>query len=177
MVIRALVLAHLALLHQKGSSNPTGTNPDMDKIKFFPYFLVKDIMSLVPLIIIITILVRIRPNIIGDVENFNIIRSTTTPAHIQPEWYFLFAYTILRAVPSKLGGVIAIIIAVTITLVLTIKKNKINRKFSPIKKITFFCWVASALLLTWLGINPVEEPFTSLSKTISITYFSLRVIL
>lgn len=177
IVVAATVIAHIALLHQKGSSNPTGTNPNLDKIKFSPYFSVKDILPLTVIIIILAVMVRNWPNFLGDVENFNQVRTTSTPTHIQPEWYFLFAYAILRAVPSKLGGVLIIGAAVLVSVVLTIKKNKTNTKFSPFKKITFFTWISSVVLLTWLGANPVEQPFTILSKVVSLLYFSTRVIL
>jgi ubiquinol-cytochrome c reductase cytochrome b subunit len=131
IIITALVVAHLILLHKRGSSNPTGTSPDRDKIKFFPYFLTKDTLSIRVVALLLMLVVTIGPNLLGDVENFNVARQTTTPPHIQPEWYFLFAYAILRAIPSKLGGVVAIVSAILVTLVLTIKTNKLNRKFNP----------------------------------------------
>lgn len=137
LVIAALVLVHLILLHETGSSNPTGTNTQYDKIKFFKIYLIKDISYFRVLVVIVLILCIIDPNILGDVENFNTARITTTPAHIQPEWYFLFAYAILRSIPSKLGGVLAIVAAILVVLVLTLKKNSINKKFNPIKKIIF----------------------------------------
>lgn len=177
LVLITIVILHLTLLHEKGSSNPTGTNPDIDKIKFFPYFIVKDLSSIGLTAILLIVLVTTRPNLLGDVENFNIVRTSSTPIHIQPEWYFLFAYAILRAVPSKLGGVSAIAASILIYLLLVIKKNKINKKFSPANKIVFYTWVSSVIILTWLGSNPIEEPFTILSKLISTIYFILRVLL
>lgn len=177
LIIIIIVVLHLILLHNKGSSNPTGTNPDLDKIKFFPYFMVKDLTPLSLIATVIFLIIRIRPNILGDVENFNRIRNTSTPTHIQPEWYFLFAYAILRAVPSKIGGVLAIVAAILVYITLTIKRNSINKKFSPLKKLTFFSWAATVTLLTWLGANPVEEPFTALSKTVSTAYFALSIII
>jgi ubiquinol-cytochrome c reductase cytochrome b subunit len=91
----------------------------------------------VVIIILIRIIVCIAPNILGDVENFNPARIATTPAHIQPEWYFLFAYAILRSIPSKLGGVVAIVASILVLIVLCFKKQKINKKFTPLKKLTF----------------------------------------
>lgn len=177
LVILALVLVHLILLHETGSSNPTGTNPDYDKIKFFPYFLVKDTTPLLIIFITIRILITINPNMLGDVENFNTARITTTPAHIQPEWYFLFAYAILRAIPSKLGGVLAIAGSILILIALTMKKNSINKKFSPAKKITFWAWAALVCLLTWIGANPVEPPYITIGQTITVIYFRVFTIL
>lgn len=158
LVVSALALAHLIFLHQTGSSNPTGTNPDYDKTKFFPYFITKDTNPALIICILIATLVTISPNLLGDVENFNVARETTTPAHIQPEWYFLFAYAILRSIPSKLGGVIAIVGAILILMVLTIKKNQLNKKFNPTKKAAFWVFVALVILLTWIGANPVNPP-------------------
>lgn len=177
LVLLVIVVVHLALLHERGSSNPTGTKPDLDKIRFFPYFIVKDLVPIRLVAILIIIIIRAEPNILGDVENFNQVRTASTPLHIQPEWYFLFTYAILRTVPSKLGGVVAIIGAILISLTLTIKRNKLNKKFSPYKKILFFLWISSILLLTWLGANPVEAPFSDLSKIISTAYFTLRIII
>jgi len=137
LVVAALVLTHLIFLHVTGSSNPTGNNPNYDKIKFFPYFIIKDTLPIMIIALSMSLLISLSPNILGDVENFNTARITTTPAHIQPEWYFLFAYAILRSIPSKLGGVLAIVGSILILAVLTIKKNKINKKFNPNKKINF----------------------------------------
>ena len=173
----ALVLVHLILLHKTGSSNPTGTNPDMDKIKFFPYFAVKDTTPILLIIIRIRVLISLHPNILGDVENFNVARISTTPAHIQPEWYFLFAYAILRSIPSKLGGVLAIVGAILILLVLTLKTNNLNKKFSPEKKILFWVFVRLVLLLTWIGANPVEAPFVTIGQVLTSLYFIVAVLL
>lgn len=122
-------------MHQTGSSNPSGTNPNFDKIKFFPYFAIKDITPIIIISIIICALLSNCTNLLGDVENFNKARITTTPPHIQPEWYFLFAYAILRSIPSKLGGVIAIVLSIIILLSLCVKENNLNKKFSPLKKV------------------------------------------
>ena len=138
ILIGALAMVHLIMLHKTGSSNPLGRNPDVDKIKFFPYFAVKDCAPIVILLTIMRIIIRLCPNILGDVENFNKVRITTTPPHIQPEWYFLFAYAILRSIPSKLGGVIAIAGPILFLLTLCLKTpNSLVKKFSPTKKAFF----------------------------------------
>lgn len=171
LVIAALVIAHLILLHKPGSSNPTGVKPDYDKIKFFPYFLTKDITPALIISIIIITLVCINPNLLGDVENYNPARATTTPPHIQPEWYFLFAYAILRSIPSKLGGVLAMVGSILCLLILCYKPYKFNKKFSPIKKILFWTFISTVLLLTWIGANPVEPPYLIIGRIITIVYF------
>lgn len=177
LIIAALVLIHLIILHKPGSSNPTGTNPDYDKIKFFPYFVVKDLTPISILVITIIIILSLRPNILGDVENFNLARETTTPAHIQPEWYFLFAYAILRSIPSKLGGVVAIVSSILVLLTLVIKKNYLNKKFSPTKKYVFWGFISIFVLLTWIGANPVEPPFVSIGIFLTTIYFRAFLIL
>lgn len=177
LVVVALAIVHLIILHKPGSSNPTGTNPDYDKIKFFPYFIIKDTTPLLLIIITFRALLTLTPNLLGDVENFNTARITTTPAHIQPEWYFLFAYAILRSIPSKLGGVLAIVGAILILIVLTIKTNKLNSKFSPKKKTTFWVFIALVSLLTWIGANPVEPPFVTIGQFLTVAYFSTAFII
>lgn len=176
-VVAALALIHLILLHQTGSSNPLGTNPDLDKIKFFPYFIIKDSTPLILIRGLIIILLSLRPNILGDVENFNTARITTTPPHIQPEWYFLFAYAILRSTPSKLGGVIAIVIAILILIAFSLKKSRINTKFSFYKKNIFWVFIRIVILLTWIGANPVEPPFVKVGQILTFTYFSTAILI
>lgn len=177
LALVALAIAHLIFLHKTGSSNPTSTNPDYDKIKFFPYLIVKDTTPIVIIIVAFRVLLSVRPNLLGDVENFNTARITTTPAHIQPEWYFLFAYAILRAIPSKLGGVLAIVGSILVLILLTLKKNSIHKKFSPSKKFTFWLFVALVTLLTWIGANPVEEPFIEIGQVLTVIYFRVVIII
>ena len=177
IVIAALVLIHLILLHKRGSSNPLGVNPNIDKIKFFPYFAVKDTIPIIFISILLILMISIRPNILGDVENFNTARRSTTPPHIQPEWYFLFAYAILRSIPSKLGGVLAILASIIILLAPMIKKNSLNRKFSTQKKALFWSFIRIAFILTWIGANPVEDPYITIGQTTTLMYFRLALII
>jgi ubiquinol-cytochrome c reductase cytochrome b subunit len=136
IILRAIVLVHLLILHEKGSSNPTGTNPNLDKIRFHPYFSRKDTTPLIIAIMILLTLTTQTPLIIGDTENSNEANPLATPLHIQPEWYFLFAYAILRSIPSKLGGVIALIGSLIVFIIPIITKTKKNRKKnSPTNKI------------------------------------------
>lgn len=130
-----MVIIHLILLHKTGSSNPTNTSPDLDKITFFPSFLVKDINPLLIIIVIIILVITTEPELLGDVENLNQARIAVTPPHIQPEWYFLFSYAILRSIPSKLGGVVAIAFSILVSLTLAFKNNRKRAKFDPKKKL------------------------------------------
>lgn len=171
------MVVHLIILHKRGSNNPTGTNPNYDKIKFAPYFLVKDVTPMLVLAIGVVALICINPNLLGDVENFNIARITTTPPHIQPEWYFLFAYAILRSIPSKLGGVVAMVAAILILLAPCVKKSRTNKKFLPTKKSAFWWFLGCAVILTWVGANPVEHPFVVIGQTLTTAYFSLALII
>nr|YP_009560924.1 cytochrome b [Trouessartia rubecula]QAB47276.1 cytochrome b [Trouessartia rubecula] len=175
MVITALVMIHLILLHKPGSSNPLGTNPDMDKMKFFPYFLIKDTTPLILFSILTMTVIIMNPNMLGDVENFNTASPTSTPTHIQPEWYFLFAYAILRAIPSKLGGVVAMGGAIIMLLSLCLTKSKNNKKFSPSSKFLFWLFVSTVILLTWIGANPVEYPFITTGAILTFIYFMLII--
>lgn len=171
ILISAIVLVHLILLHEKGSSNPTNTNTNRDKLKFHPIFLVKDTVPLSILALLIILLVSNNPNILGDVENFNVANPLVAPIHIQPEWYFLFAYVVLRSIPSKLGGVVALGASVLIISILTIKKRK-RTKFTPTKKIKFWALVSVIVILTWIGAKTVERPFEGIGQIYTILYFS-----
>jgi ubiquinol-cytochrome c reductase cytochrome b subunit len=134
MLIIVMIIIHLIMLHDTGSSNPTNTETNNDKIKFNTLLTKKDLTPSIILIITITITAITYPNYLGDVENFNPANPMVAPIHIQPEWYFLFAYVILRSIPSKLGGVIALIISIIILITPIIKKNK-STKFNTTKKI------------------------------------------
>jgi len=136
MVIMLIIIIHLIILHEKGSSIPTNIPSNIDKIKFNPIFTLKDIIPTMLTIIILIIIVLNIPNLLGDVENFNPANPLITPVHIQPEWYFLFAYVILRSIPSKLGGVLALVISILILIIPINKKNKTS-KFSVTQKIKF----------------------------------------
>nr|YP_010510819.1 cytochrome b [Chortoglyphus arcuatus]UBQ34116.1 cytochrome b [Chortoglyphus arcuatus] len=173
LVVLSLVLGHLIFLHQSGSSNPTGTNPNYDKMKFFPYFMVKDTNPAILIMMLFTVLLSLTPNILGDVENFNPASATTTPTHIQPEWYFLFSYAILRSIPSKLGGVIAMLGSILILLILTTKKESMNKKFNPNKKMMFWVFLSTMGLLTWIGMNPIEPPLVEIGQALTAVYFTV----
>lgn len=171
-IVTAIVLVHLIFLHQTGRNNPLGSKRDFDKVPFHPYFSIKDIIGITITIIIFLLLILLEPRILGDPENFIPANPIVTPVHIQPEWYFLFAYAILRSVPNKLGGVIAIVISILIILApLIINSNFQGRLFYPLRKIIFWRFVVNILLLTWIGARPAEEPFIITGQILTITYF------
>nr|QHD19763.1 cytochrome b [Chilocorus bipustulatus] len=172
-IILALVIIHLIFLHQTGSSNPLGTNSNLDKIPFHPYFSFKDLMVFIFMMTLICMIIMFKPYMLGDPDNFIPANPLVTPIHIQPEWYFLFAYTILRSIPSKLGGVIALIMSILILMTLPFtnyKKIKSN-SFYPLNKWLFWMFIFFVFILTWLGSKPVEDPYIILSQIFTILYF------
>lgn len=176
-VLTAIVVIHLTSLHQSGSNLPNGINPDTDKILFHPYFSTKDIITLFMMAIILFLISIIRPLSGGDPENFNPANPLNTPPHIQPEWYFLFAYAILRSIPNKLGGVIALIISIISLILLTATKTRVaSKKFLPIGKEFFWGYSALFIILTYIGACPVEEPFEIVGKVVRVLYFYFLLI-
>lgn len=171
-ILRAIVLMHLASLHQTGSNQPRGVNPNLDKTPFHPYFSVKDIITAAIIIIFLVIVSILVPLLIGDPENFNPANPLNTPPHIQPEWYFLFAYAILRSIPNKLGGVVALIFSiVALVLLAGVKVRKPSKKFTPATKKMFWAFSSIFIILTYIGACPVEEPFEKTGKLIRVIYF------
>nr|APX40107.1 cytochrome b [Lachnaia gallaeca] len=172
-IVAALVMIHLLFLHQTGSSNPLGTSLNIDKIPFHPYFSFKDILGMVITITGLVLLNLSQPYLLGDPDNFTPANPLVTPVHIQPEWYFLFAYAILRSIPNKLGGVIALVMSIAIlyTLPFTNKKAFLSNQFYPINKLLFWTLLAMVLLLTWIGARPVEDPFILVGQILTVTYF------
>jgi ubiquinol-cytochrome c reductase cytochrome b subunit len=171
-IVILLVIIHLVFLHEQKSSNPLGIQNSPDKIPFHPYFSRKDLLSAC-LILFLFMLVNLwSPFILIDPDNFNPANPLVTPAHIQPEWYFLFAYAILRAIPNKLGGVIALLMSILILLRLIIPLNLTQFSKNRLKSQTFWWFVLVFSFLTWLGIKPVEEPYLILSILFTLIYFS-----
>nr|YP_010373796.1 cytochrome b [Bryanellocoris orientalis]UPI55323.1 cytochrome b [Bryanellocoris orientalis] len=172
--ISAMVIIHLMFLHQTGSNNPMGINSNYDKIPFHPYFSIKDLMSMTITMMLFTLMVLLNPQALSDPENFIPANPLVTPVHIQPEWYFLFAYAILRSIPNKLGGVMAMLMSIIIIMILPISnKNKFqSMAFYPISKIMFWTFSTTLILLTWIGARPAEEPFILTGQLLTALYFS-----
>lgn len=172
-IIIAFTIIHLLFLHQTGSNNPIGINRNIDKIPFHPYFTFKDIVGFIIIILLLLLLTLINPYLLGDPDNFTPANPLITPVHIQPEWYFLFAYAILRSIPNKLGGVIALVFSIAILFILPFYKiNKMQgNQFYPINKITFWIITITIILLTWIGARPVEIPYILTGQLLTTIYF------
>lgn len=178
-VLAGLIIVHLVLLHVNGSNSPTGLNPNSDKVPFHIYFTTKDAYGFILMFILLTLLVFYAPNYLGDPENFINANPLVTPVHIMPEWYFLFAYAILRAIPDKLGGVVALVASILVLLVIPmVHTSKLKGlTFRPLAKFAYWLFMTNFILLTWIGSKPVEEPFILIGQISSIFYFSYFLIL
>nr|QIS49064.1 cytochrome b [Triaenodon obesus] len=178
-LILALTIIHLLFLHETGSNNPLGINSDMDKISFHPYFSYKDLLGFFIMILFLAVLALFMPNLLGDAENFIPANPLVTPPHIKPEWYFLFAYAILRSIPNKLGGVLALLFSIFILMLVPLLHTSKQRSiiFRPMTQILFWLLVANSIILTWIGGQPVEQPFIMVGQITSISYFSLFLII
>lgn len=177
-VIAGISLVHLALLHENGSNNPLGIDSKQGKISFYPYFYVKDLFSFIIFSLLFSIFVFFLPNTLGHPDNYIPANPLVTPAHIVPEWYFLPFYAILRSIPDKLGGVIAMFAALIILYFLPfINQSKIRSTyFRPIYKFFFWIFVVNAIILGWIGQNVVEYPFVEIGQISTFIYFSMLLI-
>nr|QIK02022.1 cytochrome b [Columbicola columbae] len=170
-IVLGLVLLHLVLLHSHGSSNPLGLSLNSDKINFGPFFIFKDLLGFLVVVFSFLLVVLIFPDCFLDPDNFTQANPMVTPPHIQPEWYFLFAYAILRSIPSKLGGVVGLMMAILVLLPLSLIYTKKGVRFYPVSKVLFWVQVSNFLVLTFLGMMPVEFPFVEMGQIISFFYF------
>jgi len=173
-VVAAMRGVHLLFLHQTGRRNPLGVNRNFDKLKFHPYFTTKDLFGFFALLLFLSLVSLIRPWILGDPENFIPANPLVTPVHIQPEWYFLIAYAILRSIPNKLGGVVALVLSIAILLICPfLPRGKFRGlTFYPLRKVLFWTHINVVILLTWIGARPVEDPYILTGQVLSVVYFS-----
>nr|ACH87344.2 cytochrome b [Hypomesus japonicus]ACH87345.2 cytochrome b [Hypomesus japonicus] len=178
-IIAAATVLHLLFLHQTGSNNPAGLNSDADKIPFHSYFIVKDLVGFVLLFLALVSLALFAPNLLGDPDNFTAANPLVTPPHIKPEWYFLFAYAILRSIPNKLGGVLALLFSILVLMLVPLLHTSKQRglTFRPFTQFLFWALVADVVILTWIGGMPVEHPFIEIGQVASVIYFSIFLVL
>nr|YP_009749701.1 cytochrome b [Sinolapotamon patellifer]QII91835.1 cytochrome b [Sinolapotamon patellifer] len=173
-IVAALSLIHIMFLHQAGANNPLGISTQIDKVPFHPYFTFKDIVGFIILLLLLLLFSLSFPYLLSDPDNFIPANPLVTPAHIQPEWYFLFAYAILRSIPNKLGGVIALVLSVMIIMILPFSHFSKFRSlmFYPSNQIMFWWLVSIIMLLTWIGARPVEPPYILTGQILTFFYFS-----
>jgi ubiquinol-cytochrome c reductase cytochrome b subunit len=175
-VVSALAVVHIFYLHLYGRSNPLGVSSATNKVPFHYYFSVKDLyVFFVFFFVFLVVTLKFGYNLI-DAENFIPANPLVTPTHIQPEWYFLFAYAILRSIPNKLGGVLGLVLAVMFLFVFTISSTSLifrGINYSPVARFVFWTFVANFFLLTWLGRCPAESPYTEVALACTVIYFVL----
>lgn len=177
-LIAGLTLIHLSLLHTEGSNNPLGINFNIETISFYPYFYVKDLFSFLVLIFFSSFFLFFSPNSLGHPDNYIVANSLVTPPHIVPEWYFLPFYAVLRSIPNKLGGVIAMVCAILVLILLPyINISKIRSpKFRPLFSFIYWFLVFDFLLLGWIGQKPVEDPYILIGLLATLLYFIIILI-
>lgn len=172
-ILAALAVVHIIALHTDGSNNPLGVESDIDKVPFHPYYTIKDVFGYSIFGITFVYLIYFAPNMLGHPDSYIPANPLVTPSHIQPEWYFLFAYAILRSIPNKLLGVIALFASLVVLLVLPyIEQSPIRSKqFRPLSKMMFWVFIADFFILTIIGGQVVEEPFITIGQIASVFYF------
>jgi quinol-cytochrome oxidoreductase complex cytochrome b subunit len=172
-VILALVMVHIIYLHEHKSNNPLGVKFNLDGIYFYPYTIVKDIFGTILFLMFFAMFLFFMPNVLGHPDNYIPANPLVTPAHIVPEWYFLPFYAILRAIPDKLGGVIAMLASILCLFALPIvsKPEVKSMAFRPLSKVFFWLIIADGVLLGWLGSKSVEYPYIEVGQLATCFYF------
>nr|YP_003208147.1 cytochrome b [Loripes lacteus]ABJ55672.1 cytochrome b [Loripes lacteus]UUJ36989.1 cytochrome b [Loripes orbiculatus] len=179
-ILVVLVMVHIVVLHDAGSNNPLGLEGMGDKVPFHIYYSMKDVFGFSVMVGALLFVCLLSPDIFLESENFNPANPLVTPVHIQPEWYFLFAYAILRSIPNKGGGVLALVLSVAGLLLLPLLTSNcsgcLSSSMNPLNQIMFWGFVGVFLILTWIGMCPVESPFTMIGQISTFLYFLFLIV-
>jgi quinol-cytochrome oxidoreductase complex cytochrome b subunit len=177
-LIAGLVIAHLVLLHTNGNTNPLGIESKTDTVPFYPYLYVKDLFGFIVLMTIFTFVVYFYPNSLGHPDNYIPANPMVTPPHIVPEWYFLPFYAVLRSIPDKLGGVLAMGGALVVLLLMPLLNTSEIRStaFRPIFRKLYWFLIMDFLILGWIGGNEVETPYIEIGQIATILYFAFFLV-
>ena len=178
-ILTGLIIVHLIALHIGGSNNPIGLDSNIDKLVFHPYYSIKDLFGYTIFTLLYIYLIFFDPNWLGHSDNYIPANPLVTPTHIQPEWYFLFAYAILRSIPDKLLGVLALFSSLLILFTVPIVEKSVvrSKQFKPLSKFLFWLLVGNFQILTFIGEQIVEEPFVTIGQLSSIFYFLYFLVL
>nr|YP_010555882.1 cytochrome b [Marcia recens]UYR95114.1 cytochrome b [Marcia recens] len=176
-LLAGLVVVHIIMIHESGTSNPLGVDSKGDMIPFHSYYSVKDLVGIALTLTFFGLCVCLYPDFFLDPVNFVPADTLKTPLHIQPEWYFLFAYSILRSIPSKTGGIIALAMAIVVLFFMPLYPKSVfkNIQHNPVSQIIFYFFIGNFILLTFLGTCAVEEPYISVGQMASVIYFSFYI--
>jgi len=178
-VLAALVVMHLISLHEHGSNNPIGISANSDRIAFHPYYTFKDLVGIFAFFLVLTMFVFYWPNALGHPDNYIPANPMQTPASIVPEFYLLPFYAILRSIPNKILGVLAMLASILLLLAMPVLDTSRVRTsaYRPLFKLFYWLFVVNFLLLMWLGSQHVEEPYILLGQICTTFYFSWFLII
>lgn len=175
-IVLGIVVLHIFFLHLTGSTNPLGVSSSSNKVTFHYFYTVKDRIVFFLFFFVFIYVTLVYGYSLIDAENFIPANILVTPAHIQPEWYFLFAYAILRSIPNKLGGVICLVIALLVLFLFSLCSSRLlfsGIMFSPLSRLIFWSLVRVFFILTWLGSCPADSPYTEVALFYRVLYFFL----
>lgn len=172
-LLAALALAHLIALHVNGSSNPNGISSNGDRYAMHPYFIFKDLVTIFLFFLVLSIIVFYYPNLLGHSDNYIPANPMSTPVSIVPEWYLLPYYAILRSIPNKLLGVVAMFGSLLILLVLPLTDLSRIRgnQFRPAMKLAFWFFVVDFIILMWIGSQHPDSPYLEIGQIATAFYF------
>lgn len=178
-VLAALSAMHLLTLHEHGSSNPLGISGNTDRIPFHPYLVFKDLVTIFLFFLLLGLFVFYMPNALGHSDNYIPANPMQTPASIVPEWYLLPFYAILRSIPNKLAGVLAMLGSLLILLAMPILDTSRVRgsQFRPFMRFAFWLFVANFFILMFIGSQHVESPYVEIGAAATFFYFAWFVII